>query len=177
VTLAERARRVRLLLMDVDGVLTDGRLYHFLDPSGALVETKGLHSQDGIALVWLSENGVRTGIISGRKSEGLAVRARMLKMSFVVQDTLEKAPAFQSILREAGLRPEEAAFIGDDLTDLPVMRLCGLGVAVANARPEVKRAARLRTRRSGGEGAVREVAELILKAQGSWPAVLKRFGA
>jgi 3-deoxy-D-manno-octulosonate 8-phosphate phosphatase (KDO 8-P phosphatase) len=176
-TLLSRARRVRLLLMDVDGVLTNGLLYHFADTRGRLVELKGFHSQDGMGLVWLAESGVSTGLITGRSSEGVEGRARMLKMRYVVQGTTEKLPAFERVLRKAGLRAEQAAFIGDDLTDLPVMRRAGFAVAVSNARPEVRRLAHLVTKSRGGEGAVREVIELIMRSQRTWPAVLRRFSA
>lgn len=170
-------RDIRLVLMDADGVLTDGRLYHLVDEAGELVELKGLDSQDGIALWWLASHGIRTGIISGRKSAGLAARAELLKMSFVVQGTVEKVPAFEKILAEARLQPRQAAFIGDDLPDVPLLRRAGLAVAVANARPEVKRAAHLVTRAPGGKGAVREVAERILKAQGLWKGILGHYEA
>ncbi|HAH07705.1 MAG TPA: hypothetical protein DCM05_14475 [Elusimicrobia bacterium] len=176
-TLRERARRIRLLLMDVDGVLTDGLLYHFADVRGELVELKGFHSQDGVALVWLAERGLRTGVITGRASKGVEGRAKMLKMTHVVQGTTVKRPPFEAILKKEGLRPEQAAFIGDDLTDVPVMREAGLAVAVANARPEVKRFAHWVTRSRGGEGAVREVAELLLRSQGLWKDVLKTYSA
>jgi len=163
--------------MDVDGVLTDGRLYHCVDRGGRLVELKGMDSQDGISLVWLAEAGIRTGIISGRVCEGIGARAKMLRMSHIVQGRLDKLPAFEDILRKARLRPEEAAFIGDDLTDVPVLRAAGWGVAVANARPEAKAAADHVTRSPGGRGAVREVAELLLKAHGLWSGILRRYGA
>ncbi|MFA6029290.1 MAG: polysaccharide biosynthesis/export family protein [Elusimicrobiota bacterium] len=176
-TLRERARRIRLLLMDVDGVLTDGRLFHFGGGDGKLVELKGFDSQDGIALIWLSENGVETGLISGRKSEGVVGRAKMLRMRHVVLGTFEKLPAFEDILRRTGLKASQAAFIGDDLPDVPVLRRAGLAVCVPNARAEVRRFAHLVTRRPGGHGAVREVAELILKSRGSWTGVLRRFSA
>lgn len=167
---------MRLLLTDVDGVLTDGRLYHFIDTAGELVEFKALHSQDGIGLLWLAERGIRTGIISGRKSAGMQARAEMLRMSFIVQGTLEKKAAFERILSETGLDPAQAAFVGDDIPDIPVMRMCGLAVAVADARPEVAAAAHWVTRRPGGSGAMREVCELILRAQGHWASVLSQYG-
>ena len=176
-TLLGRARRVRLLLMDVDGVLTDGLLYHFVDVRGRLVELKGFHSQDGMALVWLAQSGVKTGLITGRVSEGVEGRARMLRMRYLVQGTVDKLPAFERILRRARVDAREAAFIGDDLTDLPVMRRAGFAIAVANARREVRRLAHLVTRSRGGEGAVREAVELIMRSQGTWRAVLRRFSA
>jgi 3-deoxy-D-manno-octulosonate 8-phosphate phosphatase (KDO 8-P phosphatase) len=170
-------KRIRLLLMDVDGVLTDGLIYHVVEKGGRLIELKGMDTQDGISLVWLAEAGIRTGIISGRTSDGVRARARMLRMSHIVQGRLEKLPEFERILRKARLRPEQAAFIGDDLTDVPVLRAAGWGVAPASARPEAKAAADYVTRSPGGRGAVREVAELLLKAHGLWNGMLKRYGA
>ncbi|MBI5201480.1 MAG: HAD hydrolase family protein [Elusimicrobia bacterium] len=161
--------------MDADGVLTDGKLYHFVDHAGNVVEFKGTHSRDGIALAWLPGLGIRTGIISGRKSAGLAARAELLKMTYVVQETHFKAPAIEAILKEAGLSGDEAAFVGDDFHDVPAMRRVGLSVAVADARPEVRKAADYVTKAKGGDGALRELVEIILKAQGKWPEILKRY--
>lgn len=173
----QRARRVRLLLIDVDGVLTDGKLYYVPGPSGDLVETKGFDSQDGIGLRWAHDAGVQTGLISGRQSPGVVFRAKTLGITYVYQDRLAKLEAFEEIQRQAGLPTEAMAFVGDDLTDLPVMRRVGLAVAVAGARPEVKRQAHYVTRHPGGAGAIREVVELLLKAQGKWQAVLAKYGA
>lgn len=172
-----RLKRLKLVLMDVDGVLTDGKLYHMLGADGELVELKGVDTQDGIALVWLAAAGIRTGVISGRRSDGFAARAKMLKMTYVVQGTTEKLPAWRDILRRAGAGEDEAAFIGDDLPDLPLVRRAGVGVAVANARPELKKAASYVTKAPGGAGALREFCELALKARGQWDAVLARYGA
>ncbi|MEK7656822.1 MAG: HAD hydrolase family protein, partial [Elusimicrobiota bacterium] len=176
-SLLRRAKRIRLLLMDVDGVLTDGRLYHFVDQAGRLVEFKGFHGRDGVALIWLAENGIRTGIISGRVCPGVRGRAKMLKMSYIVEGTLDKAPALRSILTDSGLSPEETAFVGDDLPDIPVLREVGLGVAVSDACPEARSAAHWVTRSPGGRGAIREVAQLLLKAQGRWSSLLARYSA
>lgn len=160
--------------MDADGVLTDGRIYHFVDADGAVVEFKGTRSQDGLALCWLPEFGIQTGIVSGRSSAGLAARARMLQMTYVVQDTLEKAAAVEKILKTAGLKAGQAAFVGDDFPDVPAMRRVGLSIAVGDARPEVRRAADWVTRAPGSR-ALREVVELLLKAQGKWPEILRRY--
>jgi len=161
----------------VDGVLTDGKTYGFFDTAGRLVELKGCDTQDGIGLVWLVQSGIRTGVISGRTSKGLAARAKGLRMSFVVQGKVHKIPEFEKILRKTGLRPEETAFVGDDLQDIPLLRRVGWAVAVANARPEVKRAAHTVLRRPGGAGAIREAAEMLLKAQGHWKKILEGFEA
>jgi len=173
--LVERARKVRLLLMDVDGVLTDGKLYYLPSTDGTPQEMKAFDSQDGIALWLLPDCGIQTGIISGRESSGVTARARLLGIRHVHQNNKMKLPVYEKLLQATGFKPEQVAYVGDDLTDLPVMSRCGLAVAVANARPEVKAAAHWITKRRGGNGAVREVCELLLKAQGHWPQVLKRF--
>jgi 3-deoxy-D-manno-octulosonate 8-phosphate phosphatase (KDO 8-P phosphatase) len=170
-----RASKIKLLLMDVDGVLTNGKLYHFPDKDGNMVETKGFDSQDGIALQWMQWKGLRTGVISGRESLGTAERARQLKMDYVYQGHIEKIPILEKIMAEAGLSPEEVAFVGDDLTDLVVMRRVGFAIAVANARPEVKREAHYITEATGGNGAVREVVEIILDACGFWTSILEKY--
>ena len=169
------AARTRLLLMDVDGVLTDGRLYNIQGADGKMAETKGFDSQDGIALQWLSWYGIKTGVISGRVSPATEERARQVKMSYVYQGHIEKIPILEEIMKDAGVSKDEVAYAGDDLTDIVVMRRVGLGIAVANARPEVKRAAHYITQASGGSGAIREVVELILKAQAKWPEIMKKY--
>jgi 3-deoxy-D-manno-octulosonate 8-phosphate phosphatase (KDO 8-P phosphatase) len=161
--------------MDVDGVLTDGRLYHVPGPDGQMYETKGFDSQDGIALQWLNWKGIKTGVISGRVSPATAERAKQTKITYVYQGHLEKIPILEEILRNADLDPFQVAYIGDDLTDAIVMRRVGLPVATANAREEVKRQACYVTSAGGGQGAVREVIELILKAQGLWEEILQKY--
>jgi 3-deoxy-D-manno-octulosonate 8-phosphate phosphatase (KDO 8-P phosphatase) len=170
-----RAARIKLLLMDVDGVLTDGRLINVPAPDGSIFETKAFDSQDGIALQWLSWHGVATGVISGRVSPATEERARQVKMSYVYQGHIEKIPILEEILTKSGVTADEIAYAGDDLTDVVVMRRVGLAIAPANARPEVKRAAHYVTAASGGRGAIREVAELLLQAQGLWSDILKRY--
>ena len=169
------AARTRLLLMDVDGVLTDGHLYNVPGPDGKMVETKGFDSQDGIALQWLSWYGIKTGVISGRVSPATEERARQTKMSYVYQGHIEKIPILEEIMRDAGVTKEEVAYAGDDLTDIVVMRRVGLAIAVANARPEVKRASHYVTTAPGGSGAIREVVELILQAQGKWTEIVTKY--
>jgi 3-deoxy-D-manno-octulosonate 8-phosphate phosphatase (KDO 8-P phosphatase) len=173
----ERAAHVRLLLMDVDGVLTDGRLYNVPGPDGKMVETKGFDSQDGIALQWLVRNGFQTGVISGRISPATEERARQVRMSYVYQGHTEKTVILDEILQKSAIPPEAIAYAGDDLTDIVVMRRVGFAIAVANARPEVKRAAHYITSASGGSGAIREVCELLLTSQGLWSKVLKHYEA
>jgi 3-deoxy-D-manno-octulosonate 8-phosphate phosphatase (KDO 8-P phosphatase) len=170
-----RAAKIKLLLMDVDGVMTNGKLYHFPDEEGNMIETKGFDSQDGIALQWMQWKGLQTGVISGRESLGTTERARQLKMNYVYQGHIEKVPILEKIMAEADLLPDEVAYMGDDFTDLVVMRRVGFAVAVANARPEVKREAHYVTEATGGNGAVREVIELILDAWGFWSEILEKY--
>ena len=170
-----KAAKIKLLLMDVDGVLTNGRLYNVPGPDGRMAETKGFDSQDGIALQWLSWYGIATGVISGRESPATTERARQVKMKYVYQGHIEKIPILEEILRDAGCALDEVAFVGDDFTDVVIMRRVGLAIAVNNAREEVKRAADWVTAASGGNGAIREVCERLLKAQGHWPEILKKY--
>ena len=169
------ASKIQLLLMDVDGVLTNGRLYNVPNPEGKMVETKGFDSQDGIGLQWLSWKGIKTGVISGRLSPATEERARQCKMSYVYQGHIEKIPILLEILADAKIDASQVAYIGDDFTDIVIMRRVGLAIATANAREEVKRAAHHVTQAPGGEGAVREVVELLLKAQGRWQEILEHY--
>lgn len=169
------AAGIRLLLMDVDGVMTDGKLYNVPGPDGRMAETKGFEAQDGIGLQWLSWNGIKTGVISGRVSPATEERARQCKITYVYQGHIEKIPILEEILADAKVDPSQVAYIGDDLTDIVVMRRVGLGFAVQNARPEVKQMAHVVTEARGGYGAVREVCEFLLKAQGHWEGLLKKY--
>jgi len=172
-----RASQIKLLLMDVDGVLTDGKLYNVPDRDGKMVETKGFDSQDGIALQWLNWKDVKTGVVSGRVSPATEERARQVKMTYVYQGHIEKVPILEQILADAKISAGEVAYMGDDLTDVVILRRVGLAIATANAREEVKRAAHYVTQAAGGRGAVREVAELLLKAQNRWEEILKHYQA
>ena len=171
----ERASRIKLLLMDVDGVLTDGKLYNVPAPEGGVAETKGFDSQDGIGLQWLFRAGIATGVISGRVSPATTERAKQCKMRYVYQGHVEKIPILEEILKDAALDPSEVAYIGDDFTDVVVMHRVGFAIATANARPEVKREAHMVTAGPGGNGAVREVVELILKSQNKWDGLLRHY--
>jgi 3-deoxy-D-manno-octulosonate 8-phosphate phosphatase (KDO 8-P phosphatase) len=173
----ERAARIKLLLMDCDGVLTNGTLLNVPGPDGKMVETKFFDSQDGIALQWLNWNSIQTGVISGRVSPALDERARQVKMTYVYQGHIEKIPILLEIAQKSGIALNETAFVGDDLTDVVCMRRVGFGIATANARDEVKRAAHYVTTAAGGSGAIREVCELLLKAQGHWADILKKYEA
>jgi len=165
---AARARKIRLLLMDVDGVMTDGRVNLLALPDGTATEMKAFNSQDGAGLKMAQDAGLRTGVITGRDSAAVTRRARETGIEFVFQGRAEKIPAYEEIVRAAGVQEFEVAYVGDDLPDIPVMKRVGLAIAVANAVPEVQRAAHLVTRQRGGEGGVREAIEAILKAQGKW---------
>ena len=169
------AAGIKILLMDVDGVLTDGRLYFSPGPDGKMVESKTFDSQDGIALRWLSWHGIKTGVISGRDSPATLERAQQVSMTWVFQGHIEKIPLFDKIMSEAGVESEQVAYVGDDLTDVVIMNRVGLSVATANARAEVKRSAKIVTEAAGGSGAIREVVELLLRAQGKWDGILRKY--
>jgi 3-deoxy-D-manno-octulosonate 8-phosphate phosphatase (KDO 8-P phosphatase) len=183
-----RARKIKLLLFDVDGVLTDGKLFFLPEKpqQGALresaqhsaqsqIEIKGFHAHDGASISLARLGGIKTGIITKRSSETVALRARDLKLEYVYQGVDDKRACFDEIVKEAKLKPDEAAFVGDDVIDLPAMRAGGLAIAVKNARAEVKREAHYITAHSGGEGAVRDAVEFILKAQGKWKRVVEEY--
>src|SRR5215472_5953631 len=170
-TLVARAKKIRVLLMDVDGVLTDGRIWLLSRRDGTASEIKGFSAYDGAGLKVAKAAGLRTGIITGRESAAVTQRAKECEIDFVYQHRATKLGALEEILQVTGATLGEVAYVADDLPDLSVLERVGLAVAVANAAPEVKRAAHFVTSRSGGEGAVREVVELIVKAQGKWAAV------
>ncbi len=195
-----RARKIKLILFDVDGVLTDGKIWIFPAPGGSqsgvqqsvlersatqgggfglqgtsLIEAKGFHAHDGTAISLARLAGIKTGIITKRISETVALRARDLKMDHVYQGIQDKASVFAQILEKDGITAAEAAFVGDDVIDLPAMRKCGLAIAVKNARPEVKSEAHWATSHAGGDGAARDAVEYILKAQGKWKRVVEEY--
>jgi 3-deoxy-D-manno-octulosonate 8-phosphate phosphatase (KDO 8-P phosphatase) len=167
----DRALHIKLLLMDCDGVLTDGRVWLFENGE----EQKGFHTRDGLGIELWHRAGLRSGIISGRNSSAVEGRARALGMSFVVQGVADKVQAFMETVAQAGVTNGEVAFIGDDLNDIPLMMRSGLGFAVADAAPETRNLADYVTQLPGGYGAVREVIELILKAQGRWGSLTADF--
>jgi len=171
-----RAAKVKLILMDVDGVLTDGRIYYFPGPDGKATEFKGFNSQDGAGLLFLHYCGFKSGVISGRDSPAVTERARLLGISYVYQGFLDKIASYEEILAKENLVDEQVAFIGDDFPDFPLMKRAGLGVAVGDARPELQAHADFTTIARGGHGAVREVAELILKTNNQWQKVLEKYG-
>jgi 3-deoxy-D-manno-octulosonate 8-phosphate phosphatase (KDO 8-P phosphatase) len=170
-SIERRAARIKLLLMDCDGVLTDGRLT--LLPDGD--EQKSFHARDGHGIVLLHRAGLKSGIISGRSSSFVQRRARELGIEYVLQGCLDKIKDFEELLAQAAVSENEVAFIGDDVTDIPLMQRSELAVAVADAAEETRSVAHYVTRLPGGHGAVREVVELILKAQGRWAELMRRY--
>jgi 3-deoxy-D-manno-octulosonate 8-phosphate phosphatase (KDO 8-P phosphatase) len=165
---AERCRTLKLILSDVDGVLTDGTV--LLLPDGR--EAKSFHIRDGLGIVLAHRAGLRTGLISGRRSEAVARRAAELGMTIVLQGIEDKGAALREILAAESLRPEQVAYMGDDVTDLPVLSEVGLSAAPADAPMEVRNAAFMITTAPGGKGCLRELIEAILKARGDWDRVL-----
>lgn len=172
--LRERARKIKLLLMDVDGVLTDGRIYYLPRPGGGFFETKTFHSRDGLGIRLAHEAGLRTGIITGRSSPALEYRVKELGIHFLQQEARDKLGPYQKILHAAQLDDKEVCYVGDDIVDLPLLRRVGLAVGVGDGYEILRRYVHYWTRRPGGAGAVRETIELILTAQGKWNRILSR---
>jgi 3-deoxy-D-manno-octulosonate 8-phosphate phosphatase (KDO 8-P phosphatase) len=183
-----RARKIKLLLFDVDGVLTDGKLFFLPEHSPAddvtastnltaksQIEFKGFHAHDGAAISLARLGGLRTGLITKRRSQTVELRARDLKLDYIFQGVDDKQACFIEIVKKAGLKFEEAAFVGDDVIDLSAMRAGGLAIAVKNARSEVKKEAHYVTSHAGGEGALRDAIEFVLKAQGKWKRAVEEY--
>jgi 3-deoxy-D-manno-octulosonate 8-phosphate phosphatase (KDO 8-P phosphatase) len=193
-----RAKKIKLILFDVDGVLTDGTIWLFPAPAGAeqankkamdaaadgggyaisstsIIEAKGFHAHDGTGITLARLAGLKTGIITKRISETVALRARDLKVDHVLQGQADKSAALDRILKAEGFTADEAAFLGDDIVDLPVMRRCGLAIAVPNAREEVKDESHFITDHEGGRGAARDAVEYILRAQGRLDEVVNAY--
>ena len=193
-----RAKTSKLLLTDVDGVLTDGKIFIFPAPAGieqptqqhaakhggqggfglhsqAMIEAKGFHAHDGTAISLARLGGIKTGLITKRISETVALRARDLKLEHIYQGIQDKLTVFEDILRQENIGAHEAAYVGDDVIDLAVMRNCGFAIAVANARAEVKKVAQYVTPHAGGEGALRDAVEYVLKAQGKWKRAISEY--
>ena len=171
----ELARRIRFVGLDVDGVLTDGGIY-LGDSAGTRVELKRYDIQDGLGVYFLRDAGIRVGLVTGRVSESVRLRAAELGVDDLAQDPMaQKFPALLEMLGRHGVSLDEAAFVGDDFPDLAVLRAVALPVAVGNAVPEIAAECALRLTRDGGRGAVREFAELLLKARGQWDEVVERY--
>jgi 3-deoxy-D-manno-octulosonate 8-phosphate phosphatase (KDO 8-P phosphatase) len=192
------AKKIKLILFDVDGVLTDGSIW-FLPASSSgpratdahrqqhgdapgygiisheMVEAKGFNAHDGTAISLARMGGIKTGMVTKRISETVALRARDLKIDFLFQGAGNKSEVLDKILAQSGLREDEVAYVGDDVIDLPIMRRCGLAIAVANARPQVKTMAHWETPSRGGHGAARDAVEFILGAQGSLDNVIETY--
>ena len=169
--IARLAGNVRLIVVDSDGVLTDGRITMSSDGS----ETRSFHVTDGLGIRLAQKTGLLFGVISGRRSEVLARRAEELELDEIHQGIHDKAGCMQKILKRRGLAPEAACFVGDDLIDLPAMRMVGLAAAPADARPEVREAAHYVTPAGGGRGSVRDVIDLVLRAKGKWDEATARY--
>lgn len=167
----ERLRRIRLLLLDVDGVLTDGRIIY--DAQG--IETKAFDVKDGHGLKLLQRSGVQVGIITGRQSEVVNIRARELGIDIVYQGVKDKLVPFEEVLQNLRLTADEVAYMGDDLPDLPVLRRAGWAVAPADAVGEIKPYVHYVTVGPGGRGAVREVCDLLLRERGHWTEMTSRY--
>jgi len=171
--LAQRLEAVRLLVLDVDGVLTRGDITY--GPDGA--ETKVFNVKDGLGLRLLMDHGVTVAVITGRRSSAVDYRCRDLGIQRIHQGIKDKLPVFNGLLAQNGVTAEQTAVVGDDLPELALMRAAGLAVAVADAHPLVCQAAHLVTAAAGGCGAVRQVCEMILQAQGAWDRITARFAA
>jgi 3-deoxy-D-manno-octulosonate 8-phosphate phosphatase (KDO 8-P phosphatase) len=176
-SLKKRAAQIRVLLMDVDGTLTDGGVTLLSQADGTALEIKTFDAHDGQGLTLANTAGLRTGVITGRESPALLRRAREMKIEFVYQKQPQKIPAYEEILKKAGVPESAVAYVGDDLPDLPVMKRVGLAAAVGDAVPEVKRAAHYVAKAHAGRGAVREVIELILKSKGVWDEMIDKARA
>jgi 3-deoxy-D-manno-octulosonate 8-phosphate phosphatase (KDO 8-P phosphatase) len=171
--LAERCKALKLILTDVDGVLTDGTV--LLMPDGR--EAKSFHIRDGLGIVLAHRVGLRTGILSGRRSEAVVRRAAELGMSILLQGIDDKAGAFRELLAAEKLEPHEVAYMGDDVADLPVMMEAGLSGAPADAAIEVRNQAYMITTAAGGKGCLREFIEAILRARGDWDPIIESMTA
>lgn len=170
-SLKKKIAKIRLVIFDVDGVLTDGRI--IVDDNGQ--EIKNFHVQDGFGIVLLRKAGFKTAIISARATKAVVARANDLKIDRVFEAAFPKTTAYEGLLKEFQLKDEEVCFVGDDLPDLCVLKRVGLAITVPNAVDEVKKVAHYTTKKSGGHGAAREVVELILKTQGKWKAIVQSF--
>lgn len=168
VALKKRAAQIKVLLMDVDGTMTDGSVTLLTQDDGTALEIKTFDAHDGQGLTLAHTAGLRTGCITGRESGALLRRAHEMKMEFIYMKQPFKMPAYEEILSKAGVSDSVVAYIGDDLPDIPLLRRAGLAIAVGDATPEAKKAAHYVAKAHGGQGAIREAVELILKSKGIW---------
>jgi 3-deoxy-D-manno-octulosonate 8-phosphate phosphatase (KDO 8-P phosphatase) len=175
--LRKRAAQITLLLMDVDGTMTDGGVTLLSQPDGSALEIKTFDAHDGQGLTLARTAGLRTGCITGRESAALLRRANEMKMEFIYMKQALKMHAYEEILAKAGVTDSAVAYVGDDLPDIPLLRRVGLAIAVGDAVPEVKKAAHYTTKALAGRGAIREAVELILKSKGIWEANIDKARA
>jgi 3-deoxy-D-manno-octulosonate 8-phosphate phosphatase (KDO 8-P phosphatase) len=171
----DRARRIKVLVFDVDGVLTNGDITIIPQPDGSGVEVKSFSAHDGLGISFARLGGLRLGIITKRNSQVVAIRARDLKIEFVYQGQAYKTHALNQIASKARVSLDEICYVGDDVIDLPCLRICGLAIATANARPQVKAVAHYITPLAGGAGAGRDAIDFILSAQGSLARVIEQY--
>lgn len=174
----ERARRIKVLIFDVDGVLTDGQIFVIPESSAADakgIEMKGFAAHDGLGMTLARLAGIRVGIITKRQSRTVAIRSNDLKLEFIYQGQAHKLAAAQEIVAKAGITFDELAYVGDDIVDLPVMRICGLAIATANARAQIKAMAHYTTPNPGGHGAGRDAVDFILSARGVLDQVIEQY--
>jgi len=174
-TAESRAKNIKILIFDVDGVLTDGQIFVIPNSAGHATEAKGFAAHDGLGISLGRLGGLRIGIITKRNSQTVAIRANDLKLEFVYQGQSRKMEAIRDILAKTGATIDQLCYVGDDIVDLPVMRLCGLSIATANARKEVKAAAHYVTPNPGGFGAGRDAIDFILTAQGTLEKVIEQY--
>jgi len=175
--LKKRAAQIKLLLMDVDGTMTDGGVLLLSQPDGSALEIKKFDAHDGQGLTLAHTAGIQTGCITGRESPALLRRAHEMKMDYVYMKIPLKMPAYEEILAKAGLKDAEVAFVGDDLPDIPILKRVGLAVAVGDAVADVKKIAHYITKAHAGKGAIREAIELILKSKGIWDELIDKARA
>jgi 3-deoxy-D-manno-octulosonate 8-phosphate phosphatase (KDO 8-P phosphatase) len=175
--LKKRAAQIKLLLMDVDGTMTDGGVLLLSQPDGSALEIKKFDAHDGQGLTLARTAGIRTGCITGRESPALLRRAHEMKMDYVYMKIPLKMPAYEEILIKAGLKDAEVAYVGDDLPDIPILKRVGLAVAVGDAVADVKKIAHYTTKAHAGRGAIREAIELILKSKGIWDELIDKARA
>jgi len=175
--LKKRASQIKLLLMDVDGTMTDGGVLLLSQPDGSALEIKKFDAHDGQGLTLAHTAGIRTGCITGRESPALLRRAHEMKMDYVYMKIPLKMPAYEEILAKAGLKDAEVAYVGDDLPDIPILKRVGLAVAVGDAVADVKKIAHYTTKAHAGRGAIREAIELILKSKGIWDELIDKARA
>ncbi len=170
-TLMQKARKIRLLLLDVDGILTDGRILY----DDKCREIKIFHVQDGQGIRWLQREKIIVGFLSGRSSMSVEMRAKELGISFLFQGIRDKINIFEKILQETKLDSEQVAYMGDDFIDVALLKRVGLSISVPNGHPMIQKRVNYVTQAAGGYGAVREVCEFILKAQNKWDLILERY--